>query len=65
MKFINGKTYTLNNNSGNIISDKYKKTIPNMGLVREGHTGNLHIVFNIDFPATLSEDKINKLREIL
>jgi hypothetical protein len=65
LKYINGKTYTLNNNTGNIISDRYKKTIPNMGLVREGHTGNLNIIFNIQFPTSLSEDKINKLREIL
>ena len=65
LRFINGKTYTLNNNSGNIISDKYKKIIPNMGLVREGHTGNLNIIFNIIFPKTLSEDKIDKLKEIL
>lgn len=65
LKYINGKTYTLNNNSGNIIPDRYKKIIPNMGLVREGHTGNLNIIFNIDFPSNLSEDKISKLREIL
>jgi DnaJ-class molecular chaperone len=63
--YINGKTYTLNNNSGNIIPDKYKKIIPNMGLVREGHIGNLIIIFNIVFPTTLSEDKISLLREIL
>jgi hypothetical protein len=65
IKYINGKTYTLNNNSGNIIPDRYKKIIPNMGLVREGHVGNLIIIFNIDFPTTLSEDKIVALREIL
>jgi DnaJ-class molecular chaperone len=65
LKYINGKTYTLNNNAGNIIPDKYKKIIPNMGLVRDGHTGNLIIIFNINYPTTLSEDKIAKLREIL
>jgi DnaJ-class molecular chaperone len=65
LKYINGKTYTLNNNSGNIIPPNYIKIIPNMGLTREGHTGNLLINFNIDFPEKLSEDKTNALREIL
>jgi DnaJ-class molecular chaperone len=32
IKFINGKIYTLNNNSGNIITPEYKKIIHNMGL---------------------------------
>jgi len=65
LKYINGKVYTLNNNSGNIIQPNYKKIIPGMGLTRDGHTGNLIIVFSVDFPSQLSEDKMSKLREIL
>lgn len=65
IKYVNGKTYTLNNNSGSIIPDKYKKIIPKMGLSREGHCGNLIIIFNVEFPTTLSEEKITKLKEIL
>jgi DnaJ family protein B protein 4 len=47
IKFINGKIYTLNNSSGNIISPEYKKIIPNMGLTRENHTGNLIVIFHV------------------
>jgi DnaJ family protein A protein 2 len=65
LKYLNGKTYTLNNNVGNIIPDKYRKIIPNMGLTRDEHKGKLIIIFNIDFPTSLSEEKIAKLREIL
>ena len=65
LHYINGKTYTLNNSSGNIIPPEYVKVIPNMGLTREGHTGNLLVHFHVDFPNKLSEEKMNVLREIL
>jgi len=65
LKYINGKVYTLNNNSGSIIPPEYVKVIQNMGLTREGHTGNLLIHFHIEFPEKLSDEKINALREIL
>ena len=57
--------YTLNNNSGNIIVPNYKKVIPNMGLTRDGHTGNLIITFTIEFPSQLTEEKMAQLRELL
>ena len=63
--YLNGKTYTLNNHSGNIIQPNYNKVIPNMGLTRESHTGNLIITFQIDFPEKLDGEKINRLKEIL
>ena len=65
LKYINGKTYTLNNNKGNIIPPEYVKVIPNMGLTREGKTGNLLIMFHIEFPNILSDEKIGKLLELL
>lgn len=65
IKYINGKTYTLNNKTGNIIPPDYVKTIPNMGLTRENHTGNLLIQFQVEFPTSLTEEKVNALREIL
>ena len=65
LNYVNGKTYTLNNSSGNIIPPEYVKVIPNMGLTREGHTGNLLVHFHVDFPEKLSEEKMNALREIL
>jgi DnaJ-class molecular chaperone len=65
IKFINGKIYTLNNNSGNIITPEYRKIVPNMGLTRETHTGNLIVVFHIEFPEKLTNEQIKNLSEIL
>jgi DnaJ-class molecular chaperone len=65
LKYVNGKVYTLNNNSGSIIPPEYVKTIPNMGLTREGHTGNLLIHFQVQFPEKLTEEQIKLLKEIL
>lgn len=64
LKYITGKVYTINNTSGNIINNGYAKVIPNMGLSREQHTGNLVIVFNVKFPATLSSEIIEQLKVI-
>ena len=65
LKYVNGKVYTLNNNSGSIIPPEYVKIIPNMGLSREGHTGNLLIHFQVEFPEKLTEEQIKRLKEIL
>jgi DnaJ-class molecular chaperone len=65
IKFINGKIYTLNNNSGNIITPEYRKIVPNMGLTRENHTGNLIVVFHVEFPEKLTSEQIKNLNEIL
>jgi DnaJ-class molecular chaperone len=65
LKHINGKSYTINNNPGSIVTPAYFKNIQNMGLTRDGHSGNLVITFDVIFPETLSLDKIAKLKEIL
>ena len=65
LKYVNGKVYTLNNNSGSIIPPEYVKIIPNMGLTREGHTGNLLIHFQVEFPEKLTNEQIKTLKEIL
>lgn len=65
LKYINGKTYTINNLSGNIIPPEYQKVIPNMGLTRDAHTGNLIIHFHTKFPETLSKENIEALSKIL
>jgi DnaJ-class molecular chaperone len=64
LKYITGKTYTINNNTGNIIPNGYKKIIPNMGFSRDDHTGNLVIVFEVKFPEKLSEEVIDALKKI-
>jgi DnaJ-class molecular chaperone len=65
IKYLNGKSYTLNNNKGNIIPPEYKKVYPNMGLTRENHKGNMIIHFHVDFPENLTLEQIDKLVEIL
>lgn len=65
IKYINGKSYTINNSSGNIIPANYNKTIPNMGLERNNHKGNLIIVFNVEFPEKLTPEQIAGLAKLL
>jgi len=64
VKYITGRTYTINNNAGNIIPNGYKKIIPNMGFSRDGHTGNLIIIFDVKFPEKLSEASLEALKKI-
>jgi hypothetical protein len=63
--FIDGKSYTLNNNKGNIIPSEYKKVYSGMGLTREGHKGNMIIHFHVNFPTNLTNEQIDKLIDIL
>jgi len=65
LSHLNGKTYTINNNEGSIVTPAYFKSIPNMGLKRNNHTGNLVITFDIDFPETLTSEQIKQLKSIL
>jgi len=65
LPFINGKKYTINNNSGNIITPGFLKEINGMGFKRGEHIGSLIIKFNIIFPDQLSSEKIEKISEIL
>ena len=64
VKYITGRTYTINNNAGNIIPNGYKKIIPSMGFSRDGHTGNLIIIFDVKFPEKLSEASLEALKKI-
>jgi DnaJ-class molecular chaperone len=62
--YINGKSYTLNNNAGNIIPHGFRKVISNMGLERDQHKGNMVVEFNVQFPEKLSESVITSLKNI-
>ena len=59
LKYINGKVYTINNQAGNVIPSEYNKVIPNMGLTRDSHVGNLIIVFHVEFPEKIPIEKID------
>lgn len=62
---LNGKQLSFNNTVNNtIIKPNSKKIIPNMGMVRNGNSGNLIIDFDIQFPDTLSPEQIAVLSTI-
>ena len=63
--FLNGKSYTLNNTKGNIIPPDYKKVIPNMGILRGDHKGNLIIHFQTEYPNKLTTEQIDEIDKIL
>jgi DnaJ-class molecular chaperone len=65
LKYINGKVYTINNHAGNVIPPEYQKVIPNMGLTRDSHTGNLIIIFHVEFPEKMSLENIEILKNVL
>ena len=65
LKRIEQENSATTSNDNNLNQPNYNKIIPNMGLTREAHTGNLIITFQIDFPEKLDGDKINQLKEIL
>ena len=65
LNYLNGKSYTLNNNKGNIIPPEYKKVYPGMGLTRGEHKGNMIIHFHVEFPEKLTEEQIASLTTIL
>jgi DnaJ-class molecular chaperone len=61
---LNGQNYTINN-FGKVVSPRYVKSIPNLGMQRGEKRGNLILEFEIEFPKTLKEDVISKLDAIL
>ena len=65
IKHIDSINYIINNESGNIISNYYQKIIPNLGMEREEHRGNLIIKFMVEYPEKLSLDQVERLKEIL
>jgi DnaJ-class molecular chaperone len=65
LNYLNGKSYTLNNNKGNIIPPEYRKVYPGMGLTRGEHKGNMIIHFHVEFPEKLTEEQIASLSSVL
>lgn len=66
IRHLNGKMLHMNNTANHtIIKPNFKKHIPNLGMIRNGQTGDLIIVFDIDFPDTLTNEQVDQLRLIL
>ena len=64
-KHLNGKTYAINNEEGNIIKPNYRKEIHNLGMERKSIKGKLIVIFNIEFPSSLTSKQIKEIKEIL
>lgn len=63
---VNGKLLCLDNlKNRTIIAPNYRKTIPNLGMMRDGNVGNLIIEFNVAFPDKLSDEQITALTDLL
>lgn len=59
MTHLNGKKLCINTkNSPTVIKPNYKKTIPNMGMVRENGSGNMIIEFEVEFPEMLTGEQM-------
>lgn len=58
---LNGRLFQLSNKPGNIITPGKIKTIPNLGLEKNGETGSIKIKFNVVFPDSLTEEQLNAL----
>jgi DnaJ-class molecular chaperone len=65
LKHLNDRVYTINNKAGNIVTPEFRKIIPNMGLTRDQHVGNLILHFHVTFPNSLTEEQILNLSHIL
>lgn len=61
---LNGKEYKINNQN-TVITPEYRKVVSNLGMKRGNRVGNLFIIFEVEFPLTLTETQIEKLKEIL
>jgi DnaJ family protein B protein 4 len=58
---LSGKIFQLSNKPGNIIKPGSVKTIPNLGLEKNGETGSIKIKFQVEFPDTLTDEQIQTL----
>lgn len=65
IKHLNGKTYTINNDNGNVIYPNYIKKIPDLGMQRDSRKGMLIIDFQVKFPDKLTKEQVEKLKAIL
>jgi DnaJ-class molecular chaperone len=61
IQHLNGKVFKLANKPGNVIKPGNIKTIPGLGLEKNGETGSMKIKFNVSFPDTLTTEQIQVL----
>jgi len=63
---LNGKLLSINNKSNpSIIRPGTKKTIPQLGMNKNGQMGNMVIDFEVEFPPSLTAEQMESLSGIL
>ena len=65
VKYLDGREFIINNKLGNIIPPEFRKIINNLGMTRENVTGDLIIIFNVEYPKTISNEILEKISAIL
>jgi DnaJ-class molecular chaperone len=65
LEYLQGKSFSINNTTGNIVQPNYKKVVPQLGMKRESSVGNLIIEFQVKFPTTLSSETLTALHALL
>jgi DnaJ-class molecular chaperone len=66
IRHLNDKTLSIHNKTNvNVISPGYRKMFPQMGMKRNGTTGNLIVELNVQFPDKLSTEQMEILGQIL
>lgn len=56
---------SLQDETNMVIFPGSKKVLPNLGMIRNGKTGNLTIEFDVEFPKQMSKEKLLKIQSIL
>lgn len=59
---LSSRVFKLANKPGNVIKPGSVKTIPGLGLEKNGETGSLKIKFNVEFPDTLTSEQVAVLQ---
>lgn len=66
LNHLNGKHISLNNHSNaTVIKPNFKKVVPSLGMIRDNSTGNMIIVFDVEFPDSLTTEQIEQISKIL
>ena len=64
IQYFNNRQFKITNYD-TIIKPQFVKVIPGLGMIRENHKGQLHIIFNIEFPDKLDKDTKDKIETLL
>jgi DnaJ family protein A protein 2 len=68
VKHLDGKTIRIKSNPGDVIKPNSLMTLKEMGLPfykKSFETGNMYVLFRIDFPKTLKDKQVTELKKVL